>query len=54
MNKHWWEVKVIIHDSADKVVAQLEGWQLSDTTLDKIQLDVDAVLEESDDETKPI
>jgi hypothetical protein len=50
MSKHWWEVKVVIHDSADKVVAELEGWQLSDTTLDKIQSDVDAVLEDIENE----
>jgi hypothetical protein len=50
MNKYWWEVKVTIHDSANNVVAELEGWQLSDTTLDKIQLDVDALINDADDD----
>ena len=51
MSGYWWKVNVVIHDSADNVVAQLEGWELSDTTLDKIQLDVDDVLKEIKNET---
>ena len=48
----WWTVLVTIHDKANDVVGTLEGWQLSETTLDKIQQDVDEFLkpEENDDE----
>ena len=40
----WWTVLVTIHDKANDVVGTLEGWQLSETTLDKIQQDVDEFL----------
>jgi hypothetical protein len=48
----WWTVLVTVHDEANNVIDTLEGWQLNDTTLDKIQQDVDEVLKakESDDE----
>jgi len=46
----YWTVKVTVHNTDDSVIGTLEGWQLSDTTLDKIQEDVNAFLEPEENE----
>ena len=48
--KYWWTVLVTVHDEANNVVGTMEGWQLNDTTLDKIQQDVDEFLTPEEDE----
>jgi len=46
----YWTVLVTVHDTDDSVIGTMEGWQLSDTTLDKIQWDVDAFINEENDD----
>ena len=46
----YWTVLVTVHRTDDSVIDTMEGWQLSDTTLDKIQQDVDALLNGEDDD----
>jgi hypothetical protein len=48
---YWWTILVTVHDEAHNVVGTLEGWQLNDTTLNKIQQDVDEFLKPEENES---
>jgi hypothetical protein len=48
--EYWWTVKVTIRDTSNNEIATLEGWDLNDTTLDRLQIEVDEAMAEIEED----